>query len=632
LYHDFVENALINGGNSDEMLEICGLRKNGSQFPLEIAISQGYLKEQKLAVLVARDITERQKTEAELRQREQFLVALNDISRDALDAPDLPSIYKALAGRLRHLFGADRCYFAQWDEEHQTVLPAAIVGVDSEIESKYLGYRIDPDEQTLAGHVLITGQPLTVEDIQNNVNVNPGLAKIYGDQALLSIPFIAGSKKLGAAVVAYQTPHKFTAVEVTWAERVSQQVALALARVQLLEETNLRLRETETLRQAAAAVSESLSLDKRVTRILEQLSQVVPYDSASVQLLRDNYLEIVNGHGFKHPEQLIGLRFSTEGNNINARVVKEKRPLILADVEVDFADYFAPPHGNIRSWMGVPLIVREHLVGMLTVDSFEGDYFTQTHVRSVVPFANQMAIALENASLYEQAREDANTKAVLLREVNHRVKNNLSAIIGLMYAERRHPGVKDDTVFQDIMRDLINRVKGLSVVHNMLSASEWAPLPLADMSNTLVNTALQPLPPNKKVTVRVSPSHVHVSAKQANNLALIINELATNTAKYALPGKEIVNIGVTITTDNDRIRLEYRDDGPGYPDSTLHDQQYSVGLYLAHTLVRDGLVGQLSLRNENGAVAVIDFKLSTKPGRVQDSGHSSQRTFNATRQ
>jgi len=563
-----------------------------------------------LRVVAAHEnITEQILAQESLHEQERFLTSLNEITRAALDAPDLQTMFQILVKWLQALYDADGCHLLWWDTAKQTLIPVAATDVSPELEAEFMALRLGPDDPSVARLALTNGCPLPVEDIKNSPHVSPKVARAIRKKSVLGIPFIAGDKKLGAAVVTFARAHRFTVTEVAQAEQISQQIALALAKVQLLEETQLRWREAETLRQAWAAMAEELSLNERVERILEQLAQVIAYDSASVQLLRGDHLEIVNGRGFVHPEQVIGLRFPATGNSLNANVIKAGRPAVLSNVQRDYPDMFGPPHHYIQSWLGAPLIVREKVVGMFTVDSFEANHFTADHIRLVTPFANQVAIALENSQLYEQARQDAQTKATLLREVNHRVKNNLSAIIGLLYAERRHHGVKDDAVYQAVMQDLITRVKGISIVHNLLSAVEWTPLPLSRICDRLISAALHPLPPSKKVTVEITPSPVVVNSRQANNLALVINELATNSLKYALTNRNTACIRVKIQADDNLVQLEYRDDGPGYSETTLRqEEQQQVGLYLVQTLVRDGLLGTLAMFNDNGAVAVIQFK------------------------
>lgn len=555
-------------------------------------------------VSTAKDITDRKHAEEKLRQREQFLASLNNITRAALNTPNLQTMLQIIADMLGRLFNADSCYLTLWDETRKMTLPAAAYGPARHI---YLNYAPPPGETTMTASVLAAGHPLVAEDVLNSPYVSPTVAKIFPDQSILGLPLIVGEEKLGAVLIGFETPHTFTPTEIANGEQTAGQVALAVAKARLLEETEARWQEAETLRHVGQSITESLSLPERLTRILEQLERVVPYDSASVQLLKHGEMEIVSGRGFENANDVIGIRFPASGNVVNAKVAAERKPVVFSNVKEQSPSNFKPPNEHIQSWMGVPLLVQDRMIGMLTVDSRTPGHFTQNHIRLVMPFANQAAVAIENAQLFERARQDAQTKATLLREVNHRVKNNLSAIIGLLYAEQRHSGIENIALYREIMQDLVNRVKGLSLVHSLLSASEWRPLPLSDMAGQLINATLQSLLRGKFVKVEITPSPVKITAKDANNLALVINELTTNSIKYGLTQADSAHISVGISTHNDHVHIEYQDSGSGYPPDVLAGQRQNVGLYLIQTLVRDGLHGQIVLTNGPGAKTVIKF-------------------------
>jgi two-component sensor histidine kinase len=266
---------------------------------------------------------------------------------------------------------------------------------------------------------------------------------------------------------------------------------------------------------------------------------------------------------------------------------------------------------NVRAYLSVPLIAQGELIGSLNLGTNEPNVFDDRHVDVAREAASSLAVAIRHARLYEQTKQDAQTKAVLLREVNHRVKNNLSAIIGLLYTEQRHAQVEDQVTYRAIMQDLISRIQGIATVHRLLSASEWSPLLLSDLASHVIRSALQALPSDQQVFVEVSPSPVRVKAKPANSLALVMNELATNTIKYALVERQTARITVRIDQDADIIHFEFRDDGPGYPQNVLRMESHNVGLYLIQTLVREDLDGELTLGNENGAVTTIRFGAGT---------------------
>lgn len=176
----------------------------------------------------------------------------------------------------------------------------------------------------------------------------------------------------------------------------------------LLEEVRRRAREAETLRLAGAAVAGALRQEEAIERILTQLRRVVAYNSASVQLLRDDCLEIVGGHGWDMAEaEVVGMIFPVPGINPNTIVIEERRPYILNDARSSYKAFRQPPHNHIQSWLGVPLIVHDRVIGMLAIDSNEKDHFTADHARLATAFADHVAIAVENAQLFEAERRRA---------------------------------------------------------------------------------------------------------------------------------------------------------------------------------------------------------------------------------
>jgi len=213
----------------------------------------------------------------------------------------------------------------------------------------------------------------------------------------------------------------------------------------------------------------------------------------------------------------------------------------------------------------------------------------------------------ENARLLEQARQDGETKTILLHEVNHRVKNNLASIIGLIQTQERFGKKKDSPEFRSVCRDLAGRVQGLATVHTLLSAGEWSLVKLADLTTDVIHSTLQILPSDQRAPVHVSPSSIQVTPDQANTLALVINELATNTIKHGQRGKQAPSISVRIEENDGRILFEFQDNGPGYPEPILDGEQYDVGLHLVTNLVRRDLRGEVTLRNDHGAVTRIQF-------------------------
>ncbi len=226
-------------------------------------------------------------------------------------------------------------------------------------------------------------------------------------------------------------------------------------------------------------------------------------------------------------------------------------------------------------------------------------------------------LADENAVLLERARRDAQTKAILLREVNHRVKNNLTSIIGLLNAEARFARGHDSAGVAVAMKSVAGRVQGMASAHEMLSAAGWSPVSLSQLAEQIVHLASGSMTEARRVEIAVPSSDVNVTPEQATSLALVLYELATNSVKHAFGDGETVKVRVDVERSGGgrvggdggvgRVRLSYRDDGPGFPDAVLQSAAENVGLYLVKHIVDGNLRGELRLRNDGGAVAEITF-------------------------
>ncbi len=142
-------------------------------------------------------------------------------------------------------------------------------------------------------------------------------------------------------------------------------------------------------------------------------------------------------------------------------------------------------------------------------------------------------LAQENARLLAQSRQEAETKTLRLHEVNHRVKNNLAAIIGLLQLDLRYLEAGQQTPYRSLVEDLTSRIQSLALVHTLLSAKRGAPLPLAELAENVMPIAPVMLSRQQPVQLKISPTSVYLAPKQASAGGLILNELATNSLKHA---------------------------------------------------------------------------------------------------
>ncbi len=331
--------------------------------------------------------------EAQIRARRQ--AALVQLSVDLAAALDEEEICHRVVQRLHDTLGyAYQGIFLIDESTGDRVLCAGVGWPDAPTN-----WRIPPG-QGVSERAILDGQLHYTPDVTKEPNYVPGL----NSGAEVDVPIRVGGKVVGVLVVESQEPNAFGPEDFELLEAAANQAGIAMSNARLLQESQRRAEEAETLRRAGAVVAAALEQDEAIQRILEQLELVVPYDSASVQLLREGYVEIVGGRGWPDPATVVGLRFPVPGDNPNTVVIQERRPYILNNAPAAHAPFREDPHSHIRSWLGVPLLVGDRVIGMLTVDSKHPGHFTSDHARLVTAFANQVAITLENARLFEAQR------------------------------------------------------------------------------------------------------------------------------------------------------------------------------------------------------------------------------------
>jgi signal transduction histidine kinase len=182
-----------------------------------------------------------------------------------------------------------------------------------------------------------------------------------------------------------------------------------------------RERELLTLLDISKAISSTLELDALLELILDQLKVVADYAGASIGTISDGLYEIVASRGpdrQTQPDSVVGLRLPVLEAGVIRETLSRKEAVIIVDVRDDsvparefraaLGDHFAlPPYSHIRSSLLAPLVAHDQVIGLISLSTREPGYYTARHARLVEAIAGQAALAIENARLYAQAREEA---------------------------------------------------------------------------------------------------------------------------------------------------------------------------------------------------------------------------------
>ncbi|MFZ5920347.1 MAG: GAF domain-containing protein [Chloroflexota bacterium] len=268
-----------------------------------------------------------------------------------------------------------------------------------------------------------THSPLVIA----NAQADPRFVKTPGTEYIrgwMALPLVVRDEVIGYISVDNREVGAYSEKDAAIAQTFVNQASTAIENARLFESEQRRRREAETLREAAAIVAATLDWEDAINLILDAMMRVVPYDSASIMLLGDGFLEIVGGRGWANKEDVLGLRFPVPGDNPNTEVIEHKKTLILGDARKKYPPFNRPPHDHIHSWMGVPLLVRGEVIGMIAVDSKQDNYFKPEDAQLALAFTHHAALAIENTRLYnaeQQKRHEAET----LRQAVESVSSSL---------------------------------------------------------------------------------------------------------------------------------------------------------------------------------------------------------------
>ncbi len=241
--------------------------------------------------------------------------------------------------------------------------------------------------------------------------------------ARLCAPILSGEQVWGAICIGKRPPHPLSESDRRLATLIAEHLALGLEKLHLLQKEQRRRAEADALRHAISHLSRApLEVDKVLTHILEALQTVVPYTSASLALLEGDFLRFVANKNL--PDSTHNLRVPIADNALMAEIVANPQPVILHDAQKtpEFRQ-FATNLPPIRAWLCQPLMNEGKLVGYLFCDHTESGVFTEEHTRLSAPFAQQAALAIEKARLYEQTLHAARRLETL-----HRVSQDILAL------------------------------------------------------------------------------------------------------------------------------------------------------------------------------------------------------------
>ncbi len=389
-------------------------------------------------------------------------------------------------------------------------------------------------------------------------------------------------------------------------------------------------RESEELR---AAAQRELEWKARVDEAIAEVSRtLLSGESISLQAISDRILDharLLTGSGFG----LVGYIDSEKGTLICpslteamlrdtpamarpiqlsmsegfwADLMKNREPIIRNDPAIDDPEKTTGKDEPITRLIAVPALLGGTLAGQIALANKPADY-DERDLALLESLASLYALAIQKRRWEEKLLSSLYEKDMLLKEVYHRVKNNLQVISSLLSLQASK--LKDDSA-KSAFRDSQSRIRAMALVHEKLYQSEdLSRVDYCDYVKALVKAILHSYGiPQGAVTLNYQIDPIEIPLDTAIPCGLIINELVTNSIKYAFGDQQPRELTITLRKlQNNNCRLVVADNGQGIDEHIDPGKGSTLGLQLVTALIEDQLGGTFQIKRQGGTSWSITF-------------------------
>ena len=528
--------------------------------------------------------------------RPQAFAALRAIVKSLSTAWDLDSILDLIVHKTTEVMHVDSCTIYLLDPDGETLRLQASTG----LSKRALGRSTLRMGEGMTGYAVARNRAVFAADAQHDP-----LYKLVDEaeetryQSLLAVPLVIENQPIGAMNVQTVAMHLYTPDEVEVLTLIGDLAAGTLVRAQLHDKQARQIEELRTLAEVSEAVTSPQYLHDILDIVSEMAAQVMEAAIVIIYLLDESGQFLERHTGPLRPH--IARRQIPIAGGTLAQVVVLGQSIYVADVRVEAVheERELAVQENLVALLAVPLRVRDRVIGVLNCYTAVAHEFTTEQETLLTTLANQTALAIENAQLV--------TNTAVVREMHHRIKNNLQTVAMLMQMQIAEVDRLDA---RQVLETSIQRVRSIAAVHEALSEKSFRMVDVKDVLERIIKaTAVNMVAPQKEIAIRVLGEALQLPSRSATSLALVVNELVQNALEHAFVGRENGKISISLGHSPVEYIILVKDDGVGLP-LDLHP---NLGLEIAETLVCEDMRGRIKFnRLESGTEISIRIPRSVE--------------------
>jgi PAS domain S-box-containing protein len=605
----------IQGRGPRTVYDLEMVAKDGRHVPMEIHGTNSYENGVVVGVRgIARDVSDRRRSEQRQRHHINELRTMNRIGQQIASVLDLDELLPFIVEAVQK--GSEYHYvniFLRDDSGEKMVLRATSGDYGFPLP---LGTSLKVGEEGVVGWVAQSGKPMLLNDVTKEHRYI-ATRELQLTRSELIVPVKLGNQIVGVLDIESDKLGAFDDADLQSARTLADQIAVALRNAELFEAERTRREETATILEVTRAVNSTLLLDEVLRVAANSIGKTVGVPDCGMYLLDDTGTKLIPGQSSDtHLIRRLGNKYTDTVLDVAAspflkEILETKQPVISSRADSDprtnknVIDAF-----GIKSLLAVPFVARDRPLGIAMVTAHEDYYeFQLEHVELAAGIANSVALAIENARLYERTRELAiiEERNRLAREIHDTIAQGLTGIILQLEAA-------DQLIESNLDRARMRVQKATALARSSLQEarrSVWnlRPTPLEDKK--LVDAIRQELDrmaeeASWEVSFQLEGEASVLPGETENGLYRIAQEALNNVRKHAQASRVDVRLGLH---DGTAI-LWIRDDGVGFDPTTARSTTDGGGFGLLGLRERARLLGgTLRIESAPGCGTLMEVEI-----------------------
>jgi signal transduction histidine kinase/PAS domain-containing protein len=581
------------------------------------------------AGIVVVEITAQKQDEDKLLHYAQRLQAVHAIDQAILEAQPQDVLTKNVLAQLHTLAPYDRASVVMYADTKPTNVITYVVTEDS----LRINYTTSSVSAAWAEFIpqLSGGRVVQINDLQTVAPPSALTQHLLRDgiRRLLSIPMIIDGQLIGSLHIGAATPGAYTEDQIAIAYDIADNLAVGIQQARLREAEQQARQIAETIRAANEALSRTLNLHTVLDTLLKYLERLVPYDSANVILIDNQKIIMKAGRGYDSWTNSHAIRppyDDISGFPLFNAMLTTHQSTLVPDTSACAVWITTPETEQLCSWIGIPLIANDAVIGFYCLGKTRPHFFTQAHVQIAESLAAPAAVAIQNAQLYTDVVESQNRLQALSRRLaevqeaeRQRIAQELhdqfgQTLTGLQIIMETLPRFSVEernmrlTEARFIVQDLIRRIRALSLDlrpamlddMGLLAALSWYFRRYTEQTGVDVTFR------HRGLDVRFAPE-VETTAYR------VIQEALTNVARHAGVSEARVRVSVRAK----KLSVQVSDSGRGFDLNTVRASSMSSGLTGMHERVAL-LGGTLTIETAPDAGAHISADIPSDLSTIDD--------------